>query len=71
MDYFRTTDVRSRVYDGAAVVTGEAAWQFEMNGRVVSNRRRYTAVYSRGGPLGWQLVALHMGRAPDAPVTRP
>ena len=71
MDYFRTNDVRSRVYDGAAVVTGEAAWQFEMNGRVVANRRRYTAVYARGGPLGWQLVALHMGRAPDAPPARP
>ena len=71
MDYFRTSEVRSRVYEGAAVVTGEAAWQFEMNGRVMSNRRRYTAVYARGGPLGWQLVALHMGRAPDAPGTRP
>jgi hypothetical protein len=71
MDYFRTAQVRSRVYGNAAVVTGEAAWQFEMNGRVITNRRRYTAVYARGGPLGWQLVALHMGRAPENPASPP
>jgi hypothetical protein len=28
-------------------------------------RRRYTAVYARGGPLGWRMVALHIGPAPE------
>lgn len=64
MDYFRTEQVRSRLYGSAAVVTGVAAWQFAMNERVNAIRRRYTAVYARGGPLGWRLVALHMGQAP-------
>jgi hypothetical protein len=34
-----------------------------MNGNSSTVRRRYTAVYSRGGALGWRMVALHMGRA--------
>ena len=65
MHFFRTEDVRAQVYAGAAVVTGLAAWEFEMNGRTSSVKRRYTAVYARGGPLGWRLVTLHMGRAPE------
>ena len=63
MEYFRTEQVRVRVYGSAGVVTGVAAWAFQMNGRASSFRRRYTATYVQGGPLGWQLVALHMGRA--------
>jgi hypothetical protein len=63
MSYFRTEQVRARVYENAAVVTGVATWAFEMNGRPATNRRRYTATYVSSGPLGLQLVALHMGRA--------
>jgi hypothetical protein len=67
MDYFRTEGVNAHVYGSAAVVSGFAAWAFEMNGRSSSTRRKYTAVYLRGGPLGWQLVELHMAAAPPAP----
>ena len=64
MHHFRTSDVRVEVYPGAAVVTGVADWAFTFEGRDQAVRRRYTAVYVRGGRLGWELVALHMGRAP-------
>ena len=63
MEYFRTDSVRVRVYGTAAVVTGIAEWRFEYRGQPTTNRRRYTAVYTRGGPLRWRMVALHMGRA--------
>ena len=65
MDYFRTQDVRIREYGDAGVVAGVATWSFEMSGRTSSVQRRYTAVYRRGGPLGWELVTLHMGPAPQ------
>ena len=63
MDYFRTDSVRVKVYGTAAVVTGIAEWRFAYRGQFRMNRRRYTAVYTRGGPLKWRMVALHMGRA--------
>ena len=65
MDYFRTRDVKVRVMQGAAAVTGLAEWSFTFNGRPSQVARRYTAVYERGGPLGWRIVALHIGRAPE------
>lgn len=64
MRFFRTSDVRPRVHGETGVVTGLAEWEFTLNGRVNTMRRRYTAVYARGGPLGWRLVALHIGLAP-------
>lgn len=63
MDYFRTDSVRVRVHGNAAIVTGVAEWRFVYRGQSTTNRRRYTAVYARGGPLRWRMVALHMGRA--------
>jgi ketosteroid isomerase-like protein len=65
MDFFRTRDVNVRVYPGAAVVTGLAEWSFTFNGRASQVARRYTSVFARGGPLGWRMVALHIGRAPE------
>src|ERR1041385_4433142 len=61
--YFRTSDVR--VQPRAGVVTGLAEWSWTWNGRTAVTRRRYTAVYVRGGPLGWRMMALHIeiGRA--------
>jgi len=59
--YFRTSDVR--VQPRAGVVTGLAEWSWTFNGRTSLTRRRYTAVYARGGPLGWRMVALHIGPA--------
>ena len=64
MQYFRTSEVDIRVYGRSAVVTGLASWRFTFNERDSDVSRRYTAVYVAGGPLGWRLVALHMGRAP-------
>jgi ketosteroid isomerase-like protein len=63
MEYFKTDSVRVRVYGNAAVVTGVAEWRFTYHAQVSTNRRRYTAVYTRGGPLGWRMVGLHLGRA--------
>lgn len=67
MDYFRTSGVEIRELAGseAALVTGIAGWKFTMNGRSSEVARRYTHVYVRGGPLGWQIVAVHMGQAPS------
>jgi ketosteroid isomerase-like protein len=64
MHYFRTTDVRIQMLGTAATVIGLAEWSFTYNGRTNTLRRRYTAVYNQGGPLGWTMVALHLGPAP-------
>jgi hypothetical protein len=66
MEYFRTSGVAIRVPPGneAAVVTGLAEWRFTFNGRSNQVARRYTHVYVKGGPLGWQILAVHMGQAP-------
>lgn len=61
--YFRTSDVR--VQPRAGVVTGLAEWSWTFNGPTSTTRRRYTAVYARGGPLGWRMVTLHIGPAPN------
>ena len=63
--YFRTRDVVVRPYGNAGVVIGLAEWSWTFNGRTNTTRRRYTAVYARGGPLGWRMVALHIGPAPE------
>ena len=63
--YFRTSDVR--VNARAGVVTGLAEWQWTWQGRTNSTKRRYTAVYVRGGPLGWRMVALHIGSQMEQP----
>ena len=64
VSYFRTEQPRAHVYGSTAVVSGTASWAFEMNGRTSTARRRYIAVYARGGPLGWRLVELHMAPPP-------
>jgi ketosteroid isomerase-like protein len=64
MAFFRTSDVSVRMFGRSAVVTGLAEWRFTLDGRASEFRRRYTSVYVAGGPLGWRMVALHMGRAP-------
>ena len=63
--YFRTSDVVARPYGNAGVVIGLAEWSWTFNGRTNLTRRRYTAVYARGGLLRWRMVSLHMGPAPD------
>lgn len=61
MDYFRTTPTEVRVHEGAAVVTGTAEWRFTWNGQTREVKRGYTIMYSKGGPLGWRILAVHMG----------
>ena len=63
MHYFRTQDVQIHCYSGACAVVGVAEWEFEFNGRVDATRRRYSATWIRGGPLGWQMVSLHISPA--------
>ena len=60
--YFRTRDVVAREYGTAGVVIGLAEWSWTYKGVTNSTRRRYTAVYARGGPLGWRMVSLHIGQ---------
>jgi ketosteroid isomerase-like protein len=64
MNYFRTEQPTVRVYGTTAVVSGLASWSYEMNGRIAGNRRRYTAIYLKGGALGWRLTELHMALVP-------
>jgi ketosteroid isomerase-like protein len=61
MDYFRTIPTQVRVHEGAAVVTGVAEWRFTWNGQTREVKRGYTITYSKGGPLGWRILAVHMG----------
>jgi ketosteroid isomerase-like protein len=61
MDYFRSAPSEVRTFNRIAVVIGFAEWKFTMNGTPREIRRPYTAVYARGGPLGWRIVALRMG----------
>ena len=64
MHYFRTSNVDVRVHGASAAVAGLAEWSFTYNGRTNTIRRRYTATYAQGGPLGWRMIALHIGPAP-------
>jgi ketosteroid isomerase-like protein len=64
VEYFRTSGAEVRVLGAAAVVTGQAEWKFTSNGNTSEVKRRYTMVYARGGPLGWRIVTVHIGRAP-------
>ena len=63
MHYFRTVEAATRCYTGVCSVVGIAEWEFEFNGSVSATRRRYSATWVRGGPLGWQMVTLHIGAA--------
>jgi uncharacterized protein (TIGR02246 family) len=53
---FTTEDVRVRVYNEAAVVTGLAKWGFKYKGSEVNNERRYTHMYVKIGS-DWKIVA--------------
>ena len=63
VNYFRSTDVTVRPYQGSAAVTGQLEWETTTSGRASAVRRRYTAVYASGGPRGWHMVVLHIGAA--------
>jgi ketosteroid isomerase-like protein len=67
MEFFRTDQVEVRLRKATAVLTGIAEWAFTSNGKRSELRRRYTAVYVRGGPLGWEILALQLGPPPADP----
>lgn len=61
MDYFRTTPTDIRVEAGSGHVSGVAEWRFQWGGQTREMSRRYSARYTKGGPLGWQIIAVQMG----------
>lgn len=61
MEYFRSNPTTVKTFDRVAVVGGTASWRFAMNGTPRQIERPYTAIYGRGGPLGWRILAVQMG----------
>lgn len=55
---YQTSDIRIRVYDDAAVVTGRLQRTRNFNGRAVGDDWRFTKVYVRRAGR-WQVVAFH------------
>lgn len=55
---YETSNVRIRVYENAAVVTGRLERTRDLNGRNLDDTWRFTKVYIRRAP-GWQVVAFH------------
>jgi len=66
--FFNTEDVKVRIYDDSAVVTGTAKWRINFGGKDVDHEVRYMSVYAkRKGD--WRMVALHVTR-PRQPMMR-
>jgi ketosteroid isomerase-like protein len=59
---YRTSDVRVRVYDNAAVVTGRLQRTRSINGQKMSDDWRFTKVYVRDAKK-WRVVAFHASEA--------
>ena len=59
---YRTSDVRVRVYDNAAVVTGRMQRRRSMNGKEISDDWRFTKTYVREAGQ-WRVVSLHASEA--------
>lgn len=59
--FFNTEDVRVKVYDKSAVVTGHAKWRINFKGKDIDHERRYTCVYVKQNGR-WQMVALQVTR---------
>jgi hypothetical protein len=59
---YRTSDIRVRVYDNAAVVTGRLQRTRTINGQEISDDWRFTKTYMRQGQK-WRVVAFHASEA--------
>lgn len=59
---YRTSDIRVRVYDNAAVVTGRLRRTRSMNGQEISDDWRFTKTYVREGQE-WRVVSFHASEA--------
>ena len=64
--FFNTEDVRVRVYDGAAVLTGHAKWRINAGGRDIDNERRYICAYAKEKGR-WRMVAMQLTRIATPP----
>lgn len=59
---YRTSDIRIRLYDNAAVVTGRLQRTRSMNGQEISDDWRFTKTYVR--EVGqWRVVSFHASEA--------
>lgn len=56
MQPFTTEDVRVKIYENAAVVTGLAKWGFKYKGQEINQERRYTHLYVKQKGQ-WRIVA--------------
>lgn len=59
---YRTSDIRVRVYDNAAVVTGRLQRTRSMTGQEISDDWRFTKTYVRGAGQ-WRVVSFHASEA--------
>jgi ketosteroid isomerase-like protein len=60
---YETSDVRMRVYDNAAIVTGRVQRTRTVGGNVADDDWLFTKMYVRRAG-GWQVVAFHASPAP-------
>jgi len=60
---YRTSDVRVRVYDAAAVVTGRLERLRSIDGKEIADDWRFTKVYVRQPQQQWRVVAFHASEA--------
>jgi hypothetical protein len=59
---YRTSDIRVRVYDNAAVVTGRLQRTRSMNGQQISDDWRFTKTYVHEAGQ-WRVVSFHASEA--------
>jgi hypothetical protein len=59
---YKTSDVRFRVYDNAAAVTGRVQRMRSMNAQEISDDWRFTKMYVRDGGQ-WRVVSFHASEA--------
>ena len=59
---YQTSDLRFRIYQNAAVVTGRMQRTRSMNGQQISDNWRFTKMYIRKGQQ-WRVVAFHASEA--------
>ena len=59
---YRTTEIRVRVYENAAVVTGRLQRTRTLNGQEISDDWRFTKTYVRQAQK-WRVVAFHASEA--------
>jgi hypothetical protein len=59
---YQTSDLRIRLFENVAVVTGRLQRTHSMNGQEVSDDWRFTKVYVRSAQ-GWRVVTFHASEA--------